>query len=1307
MIARFLCYIFLITLTTFSHAFSGSGCSAYFYDLCWQNRCDEYISVDLTSNSSYPYDSFWNDQTNSYECPSSGCKLCGINALGEPADDCFSPFPILSQIPNGKFSLSTTTTLLYSTFGFTKSCGTKNFTEMPVLSDALDLLGITPPKEDGFNDRTKREFKFDKSNNPLGKGSEYIYAKASQVGPGGYYLLQPRIKIYGTDKVIQFFISQWGWHTQAFSNLDGTRTENYFPLDDNSFSTKGFSFQWLRWRRMIICDDYNDRNKNDGRKDWTYTADYNTGDDRYCYIKVMTWNKLYDVVKNGYANCDEGRLSGLQDITSFKDAPSDSFRGISDVCRVNVDENNARDILSSGIIIPNKSGQYNFLNQMTKFQGGNYSIVSEPSFSISKSSDSTFLTPEVNLTISGGNPNAENSSENFTMGLGTESYNYQDGFFKYQLLLNVENNNSVGSEPELCLYGCLLDSGSECADSDELLEDLILNESDNDLVEYNKSEYLVDDCIPHKTIEIVDSVQDYNIAITDLGIDSNYIDPKMKVTISNSLDSSEEISQIFYLRSYEDNNGDQTVSYTNISEYSDPGNAPSYQVSIGDPYDYPKYDFLNTNNAMSNNIDMTIYTYLKNNNNQNIVMPFLFNNAVIYDESYLLYDVSDGKTKILNQPCSEFLRSDAGCYFDSASHATECGNPTSSDMCSEDSKYYGFICLHNLYNEYFHFDGSSAEFYSDAIKDSMYSYNNDLITNDYLTYINSTEYNNLDPLFPSAAQNLCIPKFFPLDTDKVNFNYELNTTGINIADINIKISRTDGNVRMFNAVDVPDPDYSTSFDYANFDISSLSQSDINSYCNLAANSNSTDIRYDYYHKLNFKIYNNSGFIYVCYKLYDAPDSWSLPSDWEMMMAYTMDYYSGNMIYSDFINLNICPDYSGTDIADFLSCPVQAAAHYTPEGEEIWCGCSSESEWNSFSTSEKNAAWSRLETNTVQLKGRCMMDGSWKMTDSNAFCPVFCDEDELPTTAIGAVMPKTLAIEDIKSSAMSVICVGGKNLYGGTSTYKCSGIDGEEGTWVDHAGSGICKTNCPTKYYDNNNNEVSSSSSYHFKLNAPGVQNADYNETVNCEYGYSGTATATCDYETNQWTNITNSCSASKLSCPSGWHRSSQNFSAYFLQRMDAGSGAPNCNGGYVNYNSYLNKSVEVKLSAGNYGTTESVSCNSSTKVKIDGAVGSRGWMHNNSITASCNISGSGASATARWHIDSSACKAKCYDLNSNNWWNPGSYNSDINNRRECCRNCGCCGTTRRRTRYCQGTCSTSTSSSGKWLNVGEGSGGCG
>ena len=422
--------LFSFTLLISSKLYAGS-CDAYFYDLCWASRCDEYITVDLETHGSYPFDSSWNAETNSFDCPTGGCQLCGINASGDRADDCYSPFPITNQIELGSFPLPTKTTLLYNTFGFTKSCGTKNYKPMPVVSSSLEKLGITIPKVDGFNEYTNHDFYFDRSYNPPGYGSEYIFAKAAQVGPGGYYLLQPRIKIFGSDKVLEFYISQWGWHTASFSNLDGTYTSDYFPIYSSSFTNAGeflnVQFQWLRWRKMIICDDYNDREDEDGPSNWSYGADYNTGDKRFCYIKIPTWNKLYDVVQNGYGDCDANGLSGL-DIESYPNKASDSFRSVENVCRINVDEKNARDILSSGIIIPAKAGQYNFFNATSVYQGGEYSVVTEPNFNVSLAAESTYLTPKLDVQINGGDPYADSSSESFKKDLGYSTYDYQNGF---------------------------------------------------------------------------------------------------------------------------------------------------------------------------------------------------------------------------------------------------------------------------------------------------------------------------------------------------------------------------------------------------------------------------------------------------------------------------------------------------------------------------------------------------------------------------------------------------------------------------------------------------------------------------------------------------------------------------------------------------------------------------------------------------------------------------------------------------------------------------------------------------------------
>ena len=46
-------------------------------------------------------------------------------------------------------------------------------------------------------------------------------------------------------------------------------------------------------------------------------------------------------------------------------------------------------------------------------------------------------------------------------------------------------------------------------------------------------------------------------------------------------------------------------------------------------------------------------------------------------------------------------------------------------------------------------------------------------------------------------------------------------------------------------LDVPDPDYTSTFDYNNFDISSMSSATINN-CEASTNSSTTDIRYDYF-----------------------------------------------------------------------------------------------------------------------------------------------------------------------------------------------------------------------------------------------------------------------------------------------------------------------------------------------------------------------------------------------------------------------------------------------------------------------------
>ena len=100
---------------------------------------------------------------------------------------------------------------------------------------------------------------------------------------------------------------------------------------------------------------------------------------------------------------------------------------------------------------------------------------------------------------------------------------------------------------------------------------MILYETDDSLLEYNKSEYLLDSCIEQKKIDLVDSVQDYEISITGLGLGSTiYQDPRVKLLITNTLDTSEIASKTLYLRSYEDNSGNQVIPYDDqIFEYVD------------------------------------------------------------------------------------------------------------------------------------------------------------------------------------------------------------------------------------------------------------------------------------------------------------------------------------------------------------------------------------------------------------------------------------------------------------------------------------------------------------------------------------------------------------------------------------------------------------------------------------------------------------------------------------------------------------------------------------------------------------------
>ena len=53
----------------------------------------------------------------------------------------------------------------------------------------------------------------------------------------------------------------------------------------------------------------------------------------------------------------------------------------------------------------------------------------------------------------------------------------------------------------------------------------------------------------------------------------------------------------------------------------------------------------------------------------------------------------------------------------------------------------------------------------------LYTTNDNLISNDYFDYLQSSDYNNIDPKFPINSENLCIPKqHIPIDFTADNFN---------------------------------------------------------------------------------------------------------------------------------------------------------------------------------------------------------------------------------------------------------------------------------------------------------------------------------------------------------------------------------------------------------------------------------------------------------------------------------------------------------------------------------------------------------
>jgi hypothetical protein len=413
----------------------------------------------------------------------------------------------------------------------------------------------------------------------------------------------------------------------------------------------------------------------------------------------------------------------------------------------------------------------------------------------------------------------------------------------------------------------------------------------------------------------------------------------------------------------------------------------------------------------------------------------------------------------------------------------------------------------------------------------------------------------------------------------------------------------------------------------------------------------------------------------------------------MITAYTFDYSTGNKIYTDFINLNICPTYDGDDISDFLSCTGESAAHYERDGVERWCSCSSRTVWSDYSTNEQNADWSQQIGTDVQVKARCMMDGSWEMTSGNAYCPVYCNADESGEN--GAEMPRTLAVEGENVGPISVICQGGKSLYGGSRTYQCSGAESTAGEWINASGSGQCKSNCGDAYYYDGGGSASSSS-YHIKFPSTGLLTADKTVTVDCKRGYFGTGTATCDYDENKWVDVSVSCSS--VTCPSGW-QSAGSFDWYYLTYMKVASGGHDCQGNDVSYN--INRyPLKVHTSSSAIDQTQTISCRDGTNVKYNGSTGTKAYVASGNITARCQFSGTGNSASASWSITHN-CTPNCYDLQDGYYQAPGSYDGNLRNNNEYCGKDGL-GRTKKRNRWCTGSCS----SNGTWVSITRHEGSC-
>ncbi|MBT5827462.1 MAG: hypothetical protein HOH73_01090 [Alphaproteobacteria bacterium] len=478
-------------------------------------RCDETYFI---KSSCYPFDAIMNDEGSCY-CPDGGCFSCSVGLIDPSSEYCTYPkniMNLLKPVDNGTvISSDITTKLSYEEFGYPDSCGKNKKADFSCWDFSLGtyLYGapgclIMDDKDDGFNlSQTHRNISFSeiKSNSLPDATGEFFITNYSNgtpkaLKPNNYYGIQPRIETIqqgGSSRdIIRVYFTQGDKHdnAQIMYNVSSSNSdENYFIFGDDNFSNIDTNtiIDGYRWRPMDFCGCINNCDE--------LTYELTDGSD-----------KGVDCYNNKY-------FKGL--LVDVKDP-------------------------SKGIYLPPRGPKRIYSNESVTVSGTTYpSYPTPPQFSWSLDPTSNFLTPIINITISG-----QDIISNLQINESKKIYSKSHTVYNYQFFMNIEHEFN---EPQICLYSCLYDStNSSCYVSDlnqrtasKNIESYLTTGEEGD-IDAAKAYLLLPYSNHQDCVALPEFNQENAITITGRGIGSTYAEPKIAVIISDGSNSSSAILNI-------------------------------------------------------------------------------------------------------------------------------------------------------------------------------------------------------------------------------------------------------------------------------------------------------------------------------------------------------------------------------------------------------------------------------------------------------------------------------------------------------------------------------------------------------------------------------------------------------------------------------------------------------------------------------------------------------------------------------------------------------------------------------------------